>query len=91
MITRLHAYYFGTVQGIGFRYTACDIAGRLDITGWVKNLRDGRVEVMAEGEEGRLKTFLSELEGEMGIYVKDIDIHWTEPTGEFHEFDIRFA
>ncbi len=91
MVTRLHAYYSGTVQGIGFRYTACDIAARLDITGWVRNLGDGRVEILAEGEEGSLKKFLAEIENEMKIYIKDTDIYWTEPTGEFHEFDIRFA
>ncbi len=90
MITRLHVYYSGSVQGVGFRYTACDIAARSDVTGWIRNMPDGRVEVMAEGEEDSLKKFLAELEGEMKLYIRDIAVFRTEPTGEFHSFDIKF-
>ena len=58
MKKQLHFYYSGMVQGIGFRYTVQDIAAGLLVCGWVKNLTDGRVEVIAEAEEDTLRVFL---------------------------------
>ena len=58
MKKQLHLYYSGRVQGIGFRYTVQDIAASLKICGWVKNLIDGRVEVLAQAEEDILGGFL---------------------------------
>jgi acylphosphatase len=83
--------YSGHVQGVGFRYTAQDIASGLGLVGWVRNLSDGRVEVVSEGEEKKIKQFLERLEkGFLGRYIRDTDISWKEPTGEFDNFDIRF-
>ena len=83
--------YSGNVQGVGFRYTAQDIASRLGLMGWVRNLSDGRVEVVSEGEEKKIRQFLNEIEkGFLGRYIKDTDISWKEPTREFNNFDIRF-
>ena len=58
---RIHVFYSGSVQGVGFRYTAHDIAQGLRLNGWVKNLRDGRVELICEGDEEKLETFLDNL------------------------------
>ena len=60
---RIHVFYSGQVQGVGFRYTVQDIAASFGIAGWFRNLRDGRVEVVAEGKEMDLKEFrfLSEI------------------------------
>lgn len=78
------------VQGVGFRYAARDMAVALGLTGWVRNLRDGRVEVVAEGSRDILKVFMDRVAGRMGRYIKNADIEWGEATGEFNDFDIRF-
>ena len=80
----------GRVQGIGFRWTAERMALSLRLTGWVKNLEDGRVEVVAEGSQVSLKEFLRKLNGVFKKYIKDADVNWSEATGEFNAFDIRF-
>ncbi|MDD5496319.1 MAG: acylphosphatase [Candidatus Omnitrophica bacterium] len=90
MDKRLHAYYSGSVQGVGFRFTAERVAGSLGLRGWVKNLRDGRVEVLAEGEESDLNGFLRKIETVFKDYIRDIDLTWEEATGEFSNFDIAF-
>ncbi len=88
---RVHVFYSGRVQGVGFRYTAIDVAESLGIVGWVRNLRDGRVEAVCEGEEEVLKKFLEEIaDGPLRYYIKDADVLWEEPTGEFTSFYIRF-
>lgn len=88
---RIHVFYSGRVQGVGFRYTVDAIASRLGLAGWVKNLAGGRVEVIAEGEEKKLKALLDEINSEFsGRYIMDADISWERTTGEFDNFDIRF-
>ncbi|MFH0731326.1 MAG: acylphosphatase [Candidatus Omnitrophota bacterium] len=90
MKKRAHIYYSGYVQGVGFRWTAEDIANRMHLAGWVKNLSDARVEVICEGEEQKVKDFLASLKTKMQRYVSDIDIEWEEFKGEFKDFQIRF-
>jgi acylphosphatase len=90
MNKRLHAYYSGSVQGIGFRYTAERTASSLNLTGWVKNLRDGRVEVVCEGKESALKEFSQKIENIFNGYIRAKDIEWGNATGKFDYFDIRF-
>ncbi len=88
---RIHVFYSGHVQGVGFRYTAQDIASLLDLKGWVRNLRDGQVELVCEGEEEKLKIFLKRIrESFISRYIKDSDVIWEGPTGEFDRFDIKF-
>lgn len=58
MTTAVRVYYSGHVQGVGFRYSAAEIAKRYAVTGWVRNLADGRVELLAEGSEGEVAAFL---------------------------------
>jgi len=84
-------FYSGQVHGVGFRYTAQDIAASLGIVGWVKNISDGRVEVMAEGKEKGLKDFLDRISKSfMRHYIKDVEVSWEEPLGEFDSFEIAF-
>ncbi len=88
---RVQIYYSGRVQGVGFRFTAKRIAARcFDISGSVKNMVDGRVEIIAEGEEKNIKSFLSEIETEMGHYIRNNDVYWEQATGEFNNFTIQF-
>ena len=90
MNKRLHIYYSGSVQGVGFRYTAERFAYSLGLTGWARNLRDGRVEVLCEGKESAAKEFLQKIEGVFKSYIRDCAVDWAEATGEFEGFDIRF-
>jgi acylphosphatase len=63
----------------------------LSISGWVRNLPDGRVEVLAEGEKAELEGFAGRLrEGPRMALVEDLDLHWEEPAGEAGGFRIEF-
>jgi len=90
MKKRLHAYYSGLVQGVGFRYTAERIGESLNLTGWVKNTEDGRVEVLCEGKEEALREFLDKVNDIFKQYIRGADIEWDDATGEFGNFDIKF-
>ena len=91
MKKRVHVFYIGRVQGVGFRMSAEDAARPFDVVGWVKNLADGRVEVVAEGDERTLKKFLDALRtGAMKNFIQDVDASWADATGEFREFEIRY-
>ena len=90
MSRRIHVFYSGRVQGVGFRFTAEALALKLGIAGWVRNLGDGRVELIAEAEESTLKALLSGINGSFGRHIHDTDISWQEPTGEFRDFGVRF-
>ena len=76
---------------MGFRFTAEVAARKFKLSGWASNLRDGRVEVVAEGEEAALKDFLGNIAGEMAHYITDTEISWEEPAGEFKGFGIKFS
>ena len=90
-LKRLHVFYAGRVQGVGFRATAEEVAAGLGVTGWVKNLRDGRVEVLVEGDEEPLLRFLEAIRtGAMRNFIQSVEVHWSEGTGEFSDFEIRY-
>ena len=57
----LQVFYEGHVQGVGFRYTVRHIAKGFDVTGWVRNLPDGRVELQVTGDEGEVRAFLDQV------------------------------
>jgi acylphosphatase len=90
MLARRHVYYSGTVQGVGFRYTARRLARGRGVTGLVRNLADGRVEVVAEGEGGAVSEFLAAVEQAMGSYIRDVETLEEPPTGEFDGFGVAF-
>jgi len=87
---RINACYTGRVQGVGFRFTVREISDSLGITGWVKNLKDGRVEIVAEAEEGLLHQFLTKINEYLSNYITDTEITWHKATQEFNGFTIRF-
>ena len=90
MKSQLHLFYSGRVQGIGFRYAVLDIAGRQKVCGWVKNLDDGRVEIIAQASEDILKNFLQEINLQFSSYIKDLNIGWLPVSSELSDFQIRF-
>jgi acylphosphatase len=90
MNKRVHAYYSGQVQMVGFRYTSHSIAKRLLLSGWVKNLPDGRVELVAEGDEATLNDLLKEIKEQLNYCRFKENVEWSDATGEFKEFGIRF-
>jgi len=90
-VKRVHIFYSGRVQGVGFRFTAESIARKFKVNGWVSNLKDGRVEVLAEGDETALEGFLKGVSEEMLRYITGAEISWELPTGEFRSFGIKFS
>ena len=90
MVKRIHIFYHGQVQGVGFHSTAERIALDLKLTGWVKNLTDGRVEVALEGEEEGIKIFLNNIRDVMRIHIQKEDVQWEPASGKFKTFEIRF-
>lgn len=85
---RKHCYYSGRVQGIGFRYTACNLAIGYDVTGFVRNLKDGRVELVAEGPECECTQFLNAIRERMGKYIQEAQQNDEPATGEYQQFAI---
>jgi acylphosphatase len=88
---RAHLYISGIVQGVFFRSNTREIATSLHITGWVKNLRDGRVEVIAEGPKDKIDQFIQWChKGPAGASVDTVEIEWHAATGEFNDFGVQY-
>ncbi|MFH0962751.1 MAG: acylphosphatase [Planctomycetota bacterium] len=87
---RLKVTFRGTVQGVGFRYTACEVAEGFEVAGYVKNMRDGSVEMVAEGEKEELLSFRGAILDRMGGYVRGQEEEWGLAKGEFAEFRVAF-
>lgn len=86
-IKRAHIYISGTVQGVWFRATAQGVAIDGNLTGWVRNLRDGRVEMVAEGDEASLQELVRWCHiGSDAAVVDDVAVTWSDPTHEFSAF-----
>ena len=83
-------HFSGTVQGVGFRYTARHIASRFEITGFVRNLSDGRVELVVEGEPEEVNRFEEHLGDHLASCIVDTAAATGPATGEFPSFDISF-
>ena len=87
---RLEATISGLVQGVGFRYFVRREALRLGVDGWVANLPNGSVAVVAEGERSALERLAEALSvGPPGASVRDVDVQWTGVVGGFVGFGIR--
>ncbi len=88
---RIHALVSGRVQGVWFRAFTRDSAMELGVTGWVRNLPDGRVETMAEGEDNAIKAFIKALwQGPPMAQVTDVRVNEETVTREFEGFEIRY-
>lgn len=88
---RLEAIVHGYVQGVGFRYWVRQQARWLNLSGYVRNLPDRSVEVVAEGTKQDLASLLSLLyEGPPSAAVKKVDTRWRSSSGTFRGFEVRF-
>jgi acylphosphatase len=86
---RREVWYTGHVQGVGFRYTAAALARRAEVTGYVRNLPDGRVHLVVEGESGAVAEFLASIAERMHGFIRDTRQDRRPDTGEFSDFTIR--
>jgi acylphosphatase len=86
---RTTVYYTGHVQGVGFRYTTHSIARNRQVTGYVRNLSDGRVELVAEGNGKETDTFLEAVRNRLANHIRDERRDIGPATGEFTTFEIR--
>jgi acylphosphatase len=85
----MQVLYSGDVQGVGFRYTVKSVATGFEVTGTVRNLPSGGVELIAEGRREELEAFRQAIrESGLDHFVQDEDITWAEPRGEFRGFEI---
>ena len=82
--------YAGTVQGVGFRYATVRLARGFDVTGFVRNLPDGRVELVVEGVPSELDAFLNALSNELGGYIRDAAGASLPATAGFEGFGVRY-
>ena len=90
VMIRRTVLFSGRVQGVGFRYTTCRVARGFRVTGYVRNLPDGRVEAIVEGENDEVDKFVNAVNQEMGDCVRDLESHDAPPKSEFAGFEIRF-
>jgi acylphosphatase len=81
--------YSGEVQGVGFRYTAKSVATGFEVTGTIRNLPDGRVALIAEGEKTELEAFRQAIRDEgLDHFIRKEEVNWGEAQNEFRGFEI---
>ncbi len=91
MVKRAKVHYSGRVQGVGFRYSAREVACGYEVSGFVQNLPDGRVELVAEGEQAEVEAFLEGIKAShLGSHIRNADINWLDGPRECRGFEIRF-
>jgi acylphosphatase len=92
MDARANIFVSGLVQGVFFRDHTQRWATSLNLTGWVRNLRDGRVEILAEGDKEKIDELISRLnEGPPSSQVDSVNVKWKEYKGEFEDFRITWV
>lgn len=89
-LAKIRVIYSGNVHGVGFRFTSKRIASRLKIKGFVKNLPDGTVEIVCEGEKEALEDFLTAIQENFAGYISGSNVDWKPWSGELTSFEIWF-
>ena len=86
---QLRALFSGMVQGVGFRFTTERLARYFHVTGYVRNLPDGKVELVAEGKEEILQDFLKAVcESSLARYIQDVETEWGPSQGAYTQFGV---
>lgn len=88
-VTHETVFFTGHVQGVGFRYTTLQVAKEFEVTGFVRNLADGRVELQVEGEAGEIDAFIQALDDRLHGYVRKTERTRARRDAEFAGFTIR--
>ena len=92
MNVRAHVYISGRVQGVFFRSETKRKAKKRRVKGWVRNLRDGRVEAVFEGEEEAVNELLEFCkQGPLAASIIRLDVNWETYTGKFKDFQIKYS
>ena len=90
-IARLHIVIEGIVQGVFYRASTIEESSKLDLTGWVKNCPDGRVEAVFEGNTDKIEKILEWCkEGPPGAVVRNVETIWEQATGDYDSFTIKY-
>ncbi len=89
-MTQAHIFYSGVVQGVGFRYTVQRFALDIGLCGWVRNLRDGRVEALVEGKREDIEQLMQGIEKQFGAYIKGKETKYGQAQGRSRDFRIVF-
>ena len=89
LYSRRTIHFAGRVQGVGFRYTARSIALQHDVSGYVRNLSDGRVELVLEGVDAEIDRVVEEILRKMSAFVRGVTTQAAPASGEFDQFSIR--
>jgi len=87
---RLQVFFSGHVQGVGFRVGTERLARNYKVTGFVRNLKDGRVELVVEGEPEEIETFLDALKEQRSGFIQNTEETWLPATGEFERFAVWY-
>ncbi len=82
--------FFGRVQGVGFRYTACRTARDCEVAGYVRNMPDGSVECVVEGESAEVEAFVAALSERMADYIVRKTEQSAPRSGQYRMFDVKF-
>ena len=86
---RMEIFYSGHVQGVGFRYTAKAVAAGFEVSGIVRNLSDGRVELIAEGAREELEAFRAAIrDAGLKPFIRDENVAWSTAKNKFRGFEI---
>ncbi len=90
-VKQAHIVVTGRVQMVVYRYSAVSSATEHGLVGWVRNTRDGHVEIVAEGPAEGMDAFIKWCWiGPRAALVEDVRVEWREPTGKFTRFDVRY-
>jgi acylphosphatase len=86
---RRTCHFLGRVQGVGFRYTVQNLALKYNVRGYVKNLPDGRVELVMEGPDPDMSHLLDDIKQKMNGFIKQVQVDESPPTNEFRCFCVK--
>ena len=88
MNVQAHIYFSGIVQGVGFRYTTHRFAVNLGLVGWVKNLSDGRVEMIAVGQQKQINELMEQIHSRFSGSIQDADLTYEQLATGYTDFRV---